>query len=318
MTSDAFLHPNPHWYREVHSVTFIPRPGPRPTHAPPADTIPLSEVPASPLYPVDVRFIGQSHWLCGDGVAWRHPMIYTIEYIKTGNCQVRQGRRQRVYGPGDVFILHPGESCVYRAVSTAPLIKYFCALHINTPVKRQVLQSMGLLTCEALRIPVEKRDEIEGLFERMLHTAHGDVATCRAPLCAVAYELLLHFSTLVQAPASALPYPAPLLKALQFVHDTGLHVRVADMARAAGVSVEHLNRLFSAHLGRRTHEWLLRLRMATAVSMLTSTRMKVHEIASELGYETSYSFCRAFMRMNKITPMQCRRQMWRQRGVATS
>ncbi len=268
------------------------------------------------VYPIDVRYVGASHWLQGDTMTRRHSSVYALEYITAGACAVRIGRKTHTYGPGDIFILHPDESHVYRATGLQPLVKYFCALHVDTLLKRTVLQSLGLLACHALHVPAGARAEIEAAFQRLLATARMDHATRHTDLCAQAYDMLLRVSKLVQAPAAALPYPAPMARALQFVHDTGLQVHVSDMARAAGVSVEHLNRLFSAHLGRRTHEWLLRLRMAIAAQLLSTTRMKVYEIAGELGYETPYSFCRAFMRMNKMTPMQCRRRSWRRHGVA--
>ncbi|MCX7847763.1 MAG: AraC family transcriptional regulator [bacterium] len=315
LMSDGFLHPNPHWYRQMGTVMFVPRRKPRPAGTPPPDWIPLSEVPPSPAYPVDVRFVGRSYWLSGDRTVMRHSSIYAIEYIVSGFFQVRTGRGEHVYGPGNVFILRPGISCTYCAVGRQPLIKYFCGLHVNTPLKRHVLESLGLLGATHVPVPSWERGAIEALFTRMLEAARTQGAESHLSMCVCAYELLVRLGKLVKQTEAPLPYPSPLVKALQFVHEEGLHVRVADMARAAGISVEHLNRLFCQHVGRRTHQWLLDLRMATAASLLASTRMKVHEIASELGYETAYSFSRAFRRVHQITPTECRRCLWRQRLV---
>ncbi len=82
---------------------------------------------------------------------------------------------------------------------------------------------------------------------------------------------------------------------------------VAEMAKHAQMSEEHLRRLCQKHLQRSPAEHLTHLRLRRAGSLLRSTPRKLEDIAQQVGYGSVYSFSTAFRRWSGKPPAQFRR-----------
>lgn len=81
---------------------------------------------------------------------------------------------------------------------------------------------------------------------------------------------------------------------------------VADMAREACMSEEHLRRLCQRNFQRSPIEHLTHLRLRRAGTMLRSTPEKVDAIAQHVGYGSMYSFSAAFKRWSGQPPTRFR------------
>jgi AraC-like DNA-binding protein/mannose-6-phosphate isomerase-like protein (cupin superfamily) len=87
---------------------------------------------------------------------------------------------------------------------------------------------------------------------------------------------------------------------------------LAETARAAGISVSHLNALFAARYGVGPMHFLQRLRMERACWLLGSPYLRVHEIAEACGYADENYFTRLFRKTFGMPP-----GIWRKRRVRT-
>lgn len=124
------------------------------------------------------------------------------------------------------------------------------------------------------------------------------------------YEMLLTLlegqmsekKTIKAAVAAGQPNPG-LQTAVQLMHDHyNERLLLANVARAAGYSVQHFHRLFVESYGVTPQRYLLQLRMRRAVQLLEGyPGITVGTTADMLGMETSY-FIRMFKRTYKITP----------------
>ena len=83
---------------------------------------------------------------------------------------------------------------------------------------------------------------------------------------------------------------------------------VAELARIACMSEEHLRRLCHKHYQRSPMEYLTHLRLRRASTMLRSSQEKVDYIAQHVGYASMYSFSSAFRRWSGQPPTHFRRQ----------
>jgi two-component system, response regulator YesN len=81
---------------------------------------------------------------------------------------------------------------------------------------------------------------------------------------------------------------------------------LTSAADAVGLSPTHLCRLFSSHAGEGFSEFLMRTRMTRAQELLERSSARVAEIATEVGYSTPRSFCRAFRRYFGKSPRRLR------------
>ena len=79
-------------------------------------------------------------------------------------------------------------------------------------------------------------------------------------------------------------------------------IRVADMARAAGLSPAHFSRVFRQTFGESPHRYLLTRRLERAASLLRSTDRTVTDICFMVGLESLGSFTTSFRRMFGMSP----------------
>ena len=72
------------------------------------------------------------------------------------------------------------------------------------------------------------------------------------------------------------------------------------------ISREHFVRIFTESMGMPPMRYYSRLKIEAACAMLSSTNLRVQEIADKLGYENQFSFARAFARSAGMSPTQYR------------
>ncbi|GGG58015.1 helix-turn-helix domain-containing protein [Paenibacillus radicis (ex Gao et al. 2016)] len=74
------------------------------------------------------------------------------------------------------------------------------------------------------------------------------------------------------------------------------------VADQAGISKVYLSQLFKEKTGSNFSDYLESLRMEQSRKLLSDTTLSVNEIAVQTGYNSTNSFCRAFKRINGISP----------------
>ncbi|MFT3868327.1 MAG: AraC family transcriptional regulator [Nibricoccus sp.] len=82
---------------------------------------------------------------------------------------------------------------------------------------------------------------------------------------------------------------------------------VAELAKHACMSEEHLRRLCHQYCQRSPFEQLTHLRLQRASTMLRSSPVKLDEVAQAVGYASVYSFSVAFRRWSGVPPARFRR-----------
>jgi len=83
-------------------------------------------------------------------------------------------------------------------------------------------------------------------------------------------------------------------------------VSVSSVAKALGVSREHLSRVFHERTAIPFASWLLKQRVLRASRLLRDPRLSCKELAWRLGYGSPANFSRAFLKETGMTPAQFR------------
>lgn len=98
-------------------------------------------------------------------------------------------------------------------------------------------------------------------------------------------------------------YLRNLEKAIAFI-ETHLKdsIGVVDVARAAGYSYFHFNRIFSAVVGESVGSYVRQRRLTDAARELLTTNKKVIDIAIAYCFESSEAFSRAFKAVYGVSP----------------
>jgi AraC family transcriptional regulator len=83
-------------------------------------------------------------------------------------------------------------------------------------------------------------------------------------------------------------------------------VALGDVAKAAGVSQWHFQRMFRALTGETLKTYIRSRRMAASLARLLETELRVLDIAVLAGFESQEAFTRAFKRAFDLTPQKYR------------
>jgi len=85
-------------------------------------------------------------------------------------------------------------------------------------------------------------------------------------------------------------------------------LETADVAREAGISHWHFQRIFKALTNETLKTYIRSRRLAIALDMLLSTERRIIEIALDAGFQSQESFTRVFKLAFGITPAAYRRR----------
>lgn len=80
------------------------------------------------------------------------------------------------------------------------------------------------------------------------------------------------------------------------------------IAKAAGLSLPHLNRLFRQRFGFTPHQYFQEERLARALRALYTTAVSVKQLAYDLGFHSPSHFCRWFRERQHTSPIAYRRK----------
>jgi AraC-like DNA-binding protein len=87
-----------------------------------------------------------------------------------------------------------------------------------------------------------------------------------------------------------------------FISQADCRDQAEEVAKAAGVSSQHLIRLFRKHLNSTPVGYINRTKVLHAIDLLRNTKLSVKEIAYELGFEDPNYFSRLFKREEGMSP----------------
>jgi len=83
-------------------------------------------------------------------------------------------------------------------------------------------------------------------------------------------------------------------------------VPLSSVARAAGISQWHFQRIFKALTGETLKTYIRSRRLAGSLDRLLTTKLRILDIALIAGFESQEAFARAFKKAFGITPQQYR------------
>jgi len=97
-------------------------------------------------------------------------------------------------------------------------------------------------------------------------------------------------------------------KALELIYSDYMRdVSVEEAAQAAGYSKSNFCKIFKNVVGESFHKTLNIQRINTSYAMLTETSMQISDIAAEVGFHETKTYCRVFKEITGLTPGEYRK-----------
>ena len=128
--------------------------------------------------------------------------------------------------------------------------------------------------------------------------------------------LLTGFALGVQAGIPVFsPGDQALARAERFIlEEFGQRISLMDLAATAGVSRQHLLKLFRNRRGTTPTQYLYERRLWVAADELTHTGLSIKEIAEHCGFANAFHFSRKFKEAYRMSPRVWRSQKWSSAG----
>jgi AraC family transcriptional regulator len=82
---------------------------------------------------------------------------------------------------------------------------------------------------------------------------------------------------------------------------------LVDMAAVTGLSVTHFSHAFKKSMGKSPHQFVLQQRVQCAKELITSSNLRMIDIALACGFKTQQHFARIFREMSGLSPTEYQR-----------
>lgn len=269
--------------------------------------------------PVRIFFSGHeqtaaSH-ACGPGV-WPH---YLLHYVLAGSGTFTSGGRTWHLNAGDGFLIIPGVISGYKASEETPW--EYCWIGFDGRDAKNTLNSCGInaenpvFSASGSARETEEK-ETGGEQKRKCLTIGEVLLSIKDVLYEEPENVYLHLSLLYQFFALLQPKSTAghrdstgyLQKAIDYIQNNYAYdIKIRDVARCVGIDRTYLYKLFCQEVGTSPQQYLIGYRLSVAKQMLTSTSLRVSEIANSCGFVDSTSFCHQFRSQFMMTPSQFRK-----------
>lgn len=231
-----------------------------------------------------------------------------IGYLHRGTIEWLTAAGLEETGAGSVVIDWPGDWQGGREAIIHPCERYWIRLD---PAELTRLPGLGAQTAALLKERFDRltrrhfaaSPEIKGFFDQML-TQQRQPGLFAEELSRAAFHQLL-FTVVNDHDHMAQRAPAPpIATALEYIaENVSAPIRVATLARRAGLSTGYFHELFLRETGTTPNRYHLECRIHAAKSALVrASDASITELALSLGFSSSQYFATVFKQQVGLTP----------------
>jgi len=252
--------------------------------------------------------------------------LHAHNYLEIGYCYEGTGifvveNKVMPFAAGDICVIPA--SLMHLARSTVGTISLWTWTYLDPirlvtlpPSEQSLLDPMALSGPDFVNIIKPAADaSVGGIVRQMIDEMHQASPQYRLVVRGLVCTLMARLYRLIPQTGAKTPITDRrdslhrISKALEYLagHYTET-IRIGDLADRCRVSVPTLRRLFHRALGTPPLEYLIRLRIQMASSLLAGTDRPILDIAFDVGFETLSSFNRHFKRHTGLSPRQWRKK----------
>lgn len=229
---------------------------------------------------------------------------YYLIYLEKGKITMRFPDGDKDLTAGDFVIIPPRTSYCYSYEGDEEM-SYLC-VHFTGSQAQQILDGYGL-ACYPAYHTIEEDGGVRRKFRPMFDNFFL-LDQFRDREIAALFDRVLIF--LGRRLANGGRDFKQLAASLQLIHSSYQEdIRVATLARLENLSVPRYNVIFRRQFGMAPMEYLIKLRIAGACELLSTTDLAVKEIGAAVGYEDPHFFSRIFRSRMGMSPNQYRNRV---------
>ena len=252
----------------------------------------------------------------------RRLLDYLLLFVQAGDCEVDVEGRQLLLSDGDLCLIQPDtlHTLRGRADTITPYLHldiFFnprreegfptrggqVSLSSHAHLVQPRLKDLDWLDVPVRLSPINPVQFRSTLLKAVEAWQSGDVLS-RLDANHLAMSLVLSlFRQHGRAPGIGVRRSHSLSWVPAYLSfNIGEPLSVAQMARRANLSPSRFSAVFRQHFGLSPHQYLVRLRIEHAQSLLTTTDLPLRAIASSCGFADEHHFSKAFKRIVGVSP----------------
>ncbi|MBR6089567.1 MAG: AraC family transcriptional regulator [Anaerolineaceae bacterium] len=236
------------------------------------------------------------------------PDHYILYYINKGKGSINIRHVSYKVEAGQGFVVFPGvESMIQSHYKDTMNVTWIA---FSGYLVDRYLSRANLSVYDPVFYDNEKH-EAGAMFDSMLNAAqHFPNRYCK--IMAQLYSIIA-FLIDNAIPESKIGTTTPefyLMRALDFIDRNYFeNISISDIASSVGVSRKTLSTVFSTLTGFSPKDYLIYYRISKAVDLLRDRNLTVEMIATSIGYNEQFYFCKQFKQNVGMTPSACRKTM---------
>ena len=256
---------------------------------------------------IDLMVTMSGHEKCAPGHSYG-PAVrssYLFHYVHSGKGIFEAKGKTWEVGPGDIFLMEPGERIFYKADEEDPW--EYSWLGLQGVKAEDYLKRTSLL--EIPVVHVSEQSKIPGIVRIVSDIKRGlnsDLAL-NATAYAFLYELSEEFPHAIsRQPIEAEGYVEMILSYIE--QNFEQPITIQEIADQFALDRSYVYRIFKKRMNMSVKEYILSLRLASACSLLIHTDLPISDIARSVGYDDVLYFSRLFHRKKGCSPSQYRHE----------
>jgi AraC-like DNA-binding protein len=225
--------------------------------------------------------------------------FFSIQYVHSGSFYIRSANKGFLLEPGDFIVLPPGQDNDLLFLPELGEYKGY-GLIPNGPLLPVLLENFGLARGGVLT--VQHPDKVKKLFQQLHRELLSPQWHTPEKISGTIYELLLLLRESVSACGIENSSAILVLKLREELENHMTEkISMATLAKKYNMSLPVLNRIFRQNMHQTPYQYLIRLRMETALRLLTEN-LRIKEIAARVGYADPLHFSAAFRKLYRCSP----------------
>jgi AraC family transcriptional regulator of arabinose operon len=230
---------------------------------------------------------------------------YQLVIVHLGEARVSFGDQACVIPPGSVALMLPGQWEHFRFSRRLRTHHTWCAVDpgaVPAPLRKRLTRLP----------PVQTQSRA---FELLMKAAFS-IGTWRKKegrhmLRLLGLAVLEEYIRMAKEGEDETNRESPWERARRYLEEhCGEEDCLRAAARAAGITPQHLIRLFRQHYRITPGRYLWRTRVERGAGLLAATGLTVSEIADRCGFKNPFHFSRLLRKMQGHSPRQLRQRAW--------
>ncbi len=236
-----------------------------------------------------------------------NPLPYHIlHYVVSGKGHLKVDGKKYILGKNNLFLVKANTSLDYYPDKDDPWT--YMWIGFDGTMANIYLNMMGFNE-QTQVIKITDGVEVRNLFEQLI-AHYQDFAMLDIKCLGLAYQLMFELinKNMIEKKEHLSFVHTHILNAKQYIYNNyQFAISVNDIASNVGVSPNYLANIFQEYEHMTTKQFLIKVRMENAKSLLLTNKYKIKEIAKNVGYANQLYFSNEFKKYYGVYPTEMKK-----------